>query len=117
MAVNTVTNVPFVVAAARAAMEGRSAKGQRPEAALAFINADDHEGREQAVAEFGAGFVRRGLHEQAVAFKSDEEIAGLFEIMRDSIDIDGDVNDELLFVEDDDHEATVDALIDALTNE
>jgi hypothetical protein len=100
MAVNTVS-VPFVVLAARAAMEGRSAKGQRPEAALAFINANSLDEREQAVTEFGAGFVRRGLHEQAVAFKVDEEVANVFEMLRDSIDMDGTVHDALLDTEDD----------------
>jgi hypothetical protein len=93
MAANTTT--PFVLAAARAAMEGRSDKGQRPEAALAFLNADSHAAREVAVAEFGAGFVRRGLREQAVFNGGEPEVANAFWLLRDSIDHDGTVTDEI----------------------
>lgn len=92
-------NTPFVVIAARAAVEGKSIKGQRPEAAMAFINADSADEREQAVTEFGAGFVRRGLREFAVAI-SDDEVANALWLLRDAIDIDGEVAEEFLLVTD-----------------
>lgn len=71
----------------------KRAKGDRPAAARAFLEAATDADREEALAEFGSGLVRRGLREAAIFFanKGDAEFAGLFYAVRDSITLDGDV--------------------------
>lgn len=93
MAENTNTAVvateQFVLDAARAAYSMlKRGKGQRPQAAKAFLEADTDTERQDATDLWGAGFVRRALREAAVAFtvKGDEEAANAFWTLRDSID-------------------------------
>lgn len=108
MSKNT-TTAPVVVATEEALLDAARAayallkrvRGLRPQAALAFLGATTATERQDAVDEWGAGFVRRALREAAVAFerKDDEETANAFWLLRDSIDEqDGDV----LFTEDED---------------
>lgn len=91
----TVTNITttlFALEAARDAFASlKRGKGQRPQAVKAFLDADTDDQRDDAVEEWGAGFVRRGLREAAVFYarKGDEEIANAFWLLRDSIDDDG----------------------------
>jgi hypothetical protein len=90
-----ITTTEFVLSAARAAYGSlKRVKGQRPLAVLDFLNADSDEARDNVVAEWGAGFVRRGLREAAVYFdgKDDAEVANAFWTLRDSIDEDGFLN-------------------------
>lgn len=81
----------FVLDAARAAYGSlKRGKGQRPQATLAFLNATTDDERDAAIEQWGAGFVRRGLHEASVYFtrKGDTEVANAFEALRDSIEED-----------------------------
>lgn len=96
MAANTNTTFTFDADLARA-REAYSTlkrvKGQRQAAVRAFLDAVDHAGRELAVEEWGAGFVRRGLREAAIFFDghNDSETADVFWALRDDIDMDGEV--------------------------
>lgn len=86
------TTTEFVLNAARAGYGSlKRVKGQRPQAVLAFLNAESDDQRDDAIEAHGAGFTRRGLHEAAVFFarKGDQETANAFEVLRDSIDDDG----------------------------
>jgi hypothetical protein len=73
---------------ARKAMESLNLKGLRPQAVRAFLEATTDDQREDAVAEWGAGMVRRGLRQIAQRFdrKQDEETADVFWALRDDID-------------------------------
>lgn len=68
-------------------------KGLRPAAVIAFLTATDADAMEDAIAEHGAGLVRRGLREAAVFFESHDmqETADVFWALRDDIDLDGEV--------------------------
>lgn len=63
-------------------------KGERPQAVRAFLEAKTDNEREDAVSEWGAGMVRRGLRQIAQRFdrKQDEETADVFWALRDDID-------------------------------
>lgn len=85
------TTTQFLLDAARAAYGSlKRGKGMRPQAVLAFLNAETNDQRDDAIEAWGAGFVRRGLHEASVYFtrKGDQETANVFEALRDSVDED-----------------------------
>lgn len=85
------TNEFVFTAASDAYASLKRGKGQRPQAVMAFLGATTEDERDDVITQWGAGFVRRGLHEASVFFnrKSDEETANVFEVLRDSIDDDG----------------------------
>ncbi len=90
----TTNEITFITTAARVALEGHSTKGLRSAAAAAFINAQTDDEREDAVEEYGAGRIRRGLRQLAKAFRKDEEVAFVFLYLRDLINMDGTVDGE-----------------------
>lgn len=82
------------IAIAREAMAAlKRDKGARPAAARAFLNANSHEARLDAIEEWGAGFVRRGLFEAAKfhAGHGKQEWADALMALRTDITLDGDV--------------------------
>lgn len=91
MAANTFNT--DLAAARKAYSTLKRVKGQRQAAVRAFLDANDHQGREDAVEEHGAGFVRRGLREAAIYFEAhdNQDVADVFWALRDDIDLDGDV--------------------------
>lgn len=96
-----ITTTEFVLTAARDAYSTlRRGTGQRPLAVTAFLEATTDDERDMAIEAWGAGFVRRGLREAAIFFdgKDDSETANVFWALRDSIDDDGFLADD---VEDD----------------
>jgi hypothetical protein len=90
MSATTTTQFLFTAAAAAYGSLKRG-KGQRPQAVKAFLDATTNDQRDEAIEAWGAGFVRRGLHEASVMFtrKGDLETANVFESLRDSVSDDG----------------------------
>lgn len=86
------TTTEFIFTAASAAYGSlKRGKGQRPQAVNAFLGATTNDERDEAIEAWGAGFVRRGLHEASVMFarKDDLETANVFESLRDAVTDDG----------------------------
>jgi hypothetical protein len=88
---NTTTTAFLFTAATDAYASLKRGKGQRPQAVVAFLSATTDDQRDEAIESWGAGFVRRGLHEASVMFtrKGDLETANVFESLRDAITDDG----------------------------